>query len=417
MTPAPLGMPDGEHWEQSTTLGGTEFAVGRQPPGHDVGHRAFHEVLRLGPNDWGLLMGDVQGPPEELGAIVDEVIATLRAAATRAFLPSVGLRQLDRVLTARGARGFAPHPCAVILARIELDACGAWVTLAGAGHPRPIVVRQAGWVDVRGHVSGPLGIPGAVPADDRVGLGPGDAITLCSTALTSSTGADGSRFGDHVLPDVLIDCVGQSANAVAGRILAGATEFGGDRLHDEGLALVLRVPESVKSDGPAWVSRSTGIPEEELHLPGYPLGDAEPEAWRRRPMPPREALIRLAPEPPSIPALRRLLRRLLLSWRMDVETEGDIELLATEVATSAFSRTASPVTTVVRYTGPVVRVEVGDGARALPRRTRRGVADLSGHRLALVESLASDWGISTTATGTRIWFEVPVAQPLADHLP
>ena len=92
---------------------------------------------------------------------------------------------------------------------------------------------------------------------------------------------------------------------------------------------------------------------------------------------------------------------------MDVVSEGDIELLVTEMATNVFSRTASAVTVVVRYDGSVVRVEVGDGARDLPRRARRGFDDLVGHRLALVESLAADWGVSTTPTGTRMWFEVP----------
>lgn len=381
-----------------------------QAPGRDLGHRAFHDIFRPGANDWAVVVGDLRGSGDELPVLLDRVASTIRSAAGRSFMPSVILGELHRFLTDLDPAGPGGHRGAVVLARIELDACGAWVTLAGAGHPRPIVVRRAGWVDVRGHASGPLGAPDAAPADDRVGLGPGDALVLCSDALTGSKNSEGEPFGDHVLRDVLIDCVGQSANAVAGRVLAAATEFGGDRLYDEGLVLVLRVPETVRNEGVNWVSRSTGIPVDQLRLPGYPVGDVQPDLWRQRPSPPREALIRLAPEPPSVPALRRLLRRLLQSWRMEAVAQGDMELLVTEVATNAFARTASPVTVIVRYTGSVVRVEVGDGPRDLPRRSRAGFDDLRGHRLALVESLASAWGLSPTGTGTRMWFEVPAGR-------
>lgn len=406
------GPPGGFRTSPAAAFGGTEVALHRQTSRRDAGHRAFHDTFRLAANDWGLVVGDVCGAEEDLDHLVALVCSMIRAEAARSFLPSVALRKLHGALTDLHERGRGHHPCSVGLARIELDSCGAWVTVAVAGHPRPIVVRQAGWVDVRGHASSPLGVPDATPADDRVGLGPGDALVLCSEAVTTSRNGDGELFGDSVLPDVLVDCIAQSPNAVAGRVLAAATEFGGDRLHDDGIMFVLRVPEAVRNEGAQWVSRSTGIPPDQLVLPGYPLGDHQPDLWRQRPVPQRKAIIRLAPEPPSVPALRRLLRRLLQSWRIDAVTEGDIELLITEVATSAFSRTASPVTVVVRYTGSVVRVEVGDGARGLNRRRRPGFDDLSGHRLTLVESLASDWGVATTPTGTKMWFEVAARTPV-----
>lgn len=409
----PPGRPHGEFSNTlAAPIGGAEVALRRQTLRMDPGHRAFHETFRPGANDWGLFVGDVRGQGEDLDGLVDLVGSTIRTAAARIFRPSIALAELHRVLTGLDAPGRSGHLCAIVMARIELDSCGAWVTLSAAGHPRPVVIRHAGWVDVCGNATGPLGGADKAPVDDRVGLGPGDALVLCSDAVTGSRNVDGELFGDRVLPDVLVDCAGQSPNATAGRILAAATEFGGDRLHDDGMIFVLRVPEAIRHQGPEWVSRSTGIPLDQLHLPGYPLGDQQPELWRQRPGPPREAIIRLAPEPPSVPALRRRLRRLLQSWRMDAIAEGDIDLLVTEVATSVFSRTASPVTVVVRYTGPVVRVEIGDGARGLPRRRRPGFDDLTGHRLALVESLASDWGVSDSAKCTMMWFEVS-AEPAA----
>lgn len=384
-------------------------------PGSGARHSAYHHIFRPGDNDWGLIVGDVGGSGEERGALGELVTSAISEAATRFFLPSAALDEVHRVLVDRAGRGEGFQPCTVTLARVELDACGAWVTLAVAGRMRPIVVRRAGWVDVRDHWSDALGLPGCAPGDDRVALGPGDALVLCTEVLAQSPNADGEVFGQFVLPDVLLDCVNLSANAVAERVLAAAVEFGGSRLVDDALVFVLRVPEAVRNGAFEWVSQSTGVPVDGLELPGYPAGDVHPELWRDGRAPPREALIRLAPEPPSVPALRRLLRRLLESWSTSRVVEGDVELLATELASSAFSRTASPVTVIARYTGSVIRVEVGDGARALPRRTRRGFEDISGFRLALVESLASDWGFSRGANGGRAWFEVPTARNGADR--
>lgn len=55
----------------------------------------------------------------------------------------------------------------------------------------------------------------------------------------------------------------------------------------------LAVPASVGGAGPAWVAAATGVPEADLVLPGYPLGDREPERWHRPPSPPRRATFRL----------------------------------------------------------------------------------------------------------------------------
>jgi anti-sigma regulatory factor (Ser/Thr protein kinase) len=108
----------------------------------------------------------------------------------------------------------------------------------------------------------------------------------------------------------------------------------------------------------------------------------------------------------NLARLRQHLRRLLQSWRMEELLGGDLELLATEVATNAILHAESTMTVIVRYLGPVVRVEVGDGSRELPVPAMPGPRDLSGRGLQLVRSLASDWGVKLTRTGKRVWFEV-----------
>lgn len=286
-----------------------------------------------------------------------------------------------------------------LFARMELDKCGAWMTLAVHVSARAVVVRRAGWIDVRGHGDG---------ADDRVGLGPGDAIVFVTDGLFDAADDTGERFGDELLAEALLDCAGAPADQLA-RHIAECAAAGGFTLDDDAAAaFVARVPEEGDRDPLERVVAATGIPAGELHLPGYPLGDEQPELWDLPPAPPREARIRLAPVPASVPKMRDLLRRLLRSWRMPDAGDGVIELLATELAANAVQHARSDMTVIVRYLGDVVRVEVGDGSRQLPVARQAEDDDLDGRGLALVDALAKEWGVLPTRTGKRVWCDVSI---------
>lgn len=379
----------------------------------------FYDVFRLGANDWGFVVGDVCGKGSRAASLTALARWTVRAAAVHSFLPSAVLGHLNTVLVGDAGSFDDDHFCSAVFGRVELDTCGAWVTLASAGHPRPIVVRRAGWIDVRGHVGLPLGMfANPSLADDRVGLGPGDALIICTDGITEARQDRSELFGDEALAELLLDSSRDTAEVVAARIMDAAASFAGGHLRDDVAVLVLRVPEDARDDPAGRVSDATGVPAAALRLPGYPLSDLQPDLWDRRPAPPREAWIRLARDPRSLAGLRELLRRLLRSWRMEELAGGDIELLATEIATNGVVHTESPLTVIVRYLGPVVRVEVGDGSRELPVTGTPAADDLKGRGLVLVEALASDWGVTPTRTGKRVWFEVPADPPgRSDHHP
>jgi hypothetical protein len=371
------------------------------------GRRSFCVVFRRGLNDWVVVVGDVDGSSTDITAVRTLLPASLDAAASENLSPSRVVGDVHRALGARRSEQDADRVgVGLVVARIELDSCGAWVTFAGVGHARPMVLRHAGWVDIRSF--GPLPSTGdsVAPSDDRVGLGPGDAVILPTEVIGGSRDVEGSFLGEKLLPDVLVDQHGQSSATIADSLVNATNEFAATAPEGDGILMVLRVPEIVRHQGLQWVAQSTGASVEDVRLPGYSMRPGPDGVADQPVLLPREALIRLRPEPPSIPALRRLLRRLSQSWRIDALAEGDLELLASEVATHAFSRTASPVTVIVRYTGAVVRVEVGDGERQVPRKRRLTFEGLHGHRLALVESLAASWGVATTSTGSRMWFEV-----------
>jgi anti-sigma regulatory factor (Ser/Thr protein kinase) len=349
-----------------------------------AGSAAFVDVRRLGPNAWFLVAGEAPA------AVVDD----LHAAASSETSPAGVLAAVRPPVAAVD----------VVVARVELDACGTWLTLSNAGGPRPVVVRRAGWVDLRGHPAAPLGQRGEPPADDRVGLGPGDSIVLFGPAW-----CDPSRAG-AVVAEAVLDGLLATAGAPAGdqwRGLAGAAPRGtGSEV------AVLAVPGDLGPDPLARVAAATGIPADRLDLPGYPLGDAQPDLWSSPPRPPREARLHVPRDAAVLADVRRLLRRLLASWRIEERVAaGDLELLATEVTANAIRHSGTTATAVVRFLGDRFRIEVGDGSRAAPVRRQPDLLAEGGRGLPLVDTLSSDWGVVPTRDGKRVWFEVPVTPP------
>lgn len=327
-------------------------------PGLEVattGGDGWREATRVGPNQWALAVGTA---PVRRALLAD-------AATVAPPSSAVAARSADE--------GAA-------LLKVELDLCGAWVTASTSGGLRPVVVRKAGWVDLRWHG------PGA-PRDDRIGLGPGDSLVVPA----------GPTPEDRLL-DGLLSVAGANASAIAAA--SGLPRVA-----------VLFVPEASGEEAITRVEAATGIPREELQLPGYPLGDEQRDLWRQPPAPPREARLRLAPHAADIAVVRRLLRRLLASWRLEsLVDEGDVELLATETATNAMRHAGTDATVVVRYLGDRVRVEVGDGSTEVPQLRRAAADELGGRGLSLVDALSARWGVVRTVGGKRVWFEV-MAKP------
>ena len=380
--------------------GATELLVGGD----------FYDVFRLAPNAWGLAVGDVCGKGAGAASLTALTRYTVRAAAVHHALPSAVLEEVNAGLVADAAADADDRFCTVVFARLELDVCGAWVTLANAGHPRPIVVRRAGWIDMRGQAGTPVGMfETAAVTDDRVGLGPGDALVFCTDGITEARNSAGEMFGDEGLPDLLLACAGEPADTIAQRVLDGAAVFAGGPAHDDVAILVVGVPHDAKDNSLERLSAATGVPADQLDLPGYPVGDPNGGLWQQRPIAPREARMGMTADVSSVAATRRFLGGVLRSWRMPEVVEGDVELLASELATNAVRHAESAFTVIVRYDGDTVRVEVGDGSRALPRRRTPAVDDVSGRGLVLVEALSAGWGVIPTVDGKRVWFEVPAS--------
>jgi anti-sigma regulatory factor (Ser/Thr protein kinase) len=86
---------------------------------------------------------------------------------------------------------------------------------------------------------------------------------------------------------------------------------------------------------------------------------------------------------------------------------GDLELLVSEVVSNAVLHSGTPDVVVSVRTSEPVRIQVedhGDGVPAIAPAPAVG-----GLGLRLVDTLASEWGVSRLDHGKIVWFEFPLA--------
>jgi sigma-B regulation protein RsbU (phosphoserine phosphatase) len=255
----------------------TRYLAGEQ--GLKVGGD-FFDIFRLASNDWGIVLGDACGKGARPASLAALARWTFRASSVHLFKPSDVLRDVNAALLAEDERGEDGHFCTAVFARLELDTCGAWMTMASAGHPLPIVVRRSGAVEFRGEADLPLGMFDTIePVDSRVGLGPGDALVLYTDGITEARDDQGEMFGEQRLMETLEGLTDVSAKGICDGIVDAARRFAGDLFGDDVAVAVIRVPIDAASEPQARVSAATGMPLDQLRLPGYSHGGGSADTW------------------------------------------------------------------------------------------------------------------------------------------
>lgn len=156
-------------------------------------------------------------------------------------------------------------------------------------------------------------------------------------------------------------------------------------------------------------ARLTGLARYTETTPLYPAGEPH---WgpHWRPKPPREARLTLQGDPTSAAVARHFVTGVLHSWRLSLVADGDVELLTSELVGNAIRYGEAPFSVIVEYAGDTVRVAVGDGAPALPRRLQADPGATGGRGIQIVHDVAARWGVTRTADGKRVWFELPVPE-------
>jgi DNA-binding NarL/FixJ family response regulator len=118
------------------------------------------------------------------------------------------------------------------------------------------------------------------------------------------------------------------------------------------------------------------------------------------------AKARLAPELQSAGRARSFVDETLRRWDCGDQLDA-VTLLVSEVVTNAIVHAGTEVEVSVQLTPSAVRIEVIDLESALPVARDAADDETSGRGLALVEALASAWGVEARPGGKVVWFEVP----------
>ena len=206
----------------------------------------FYDFLPYGEGRLAIALGDVSGKGTAAALYGSLAIGTIREIVVhRDCDPACMLALLNQRLhsTRLDARFIA------MLFGVY-DAAHRRLTLANAGSPYPLLLRDGHVVSVR--LEGvPLGLlPGTEYDESVLDLLPGDVVVFASDGILESENASEEEFGLQRLSAVLSSISpDDSARAIAERILAETDDHGaGTAPHDDRTLVVLRVTDETGSD-------------------------------------------------------------------------------------------------------------------------------------------------------------------------
>ena len=128
---------------------GAELASRYEPAGDgsEVGGD-FLDVFGLDPHTWAFVLGDVSGKGAAAAAVSAAARYTLRALGDTDHSPAETLRTVNTKLLAQPE---SDRHCTLVFGHLKPSNGGTLVTLALAGHPPPLVLRQGGLVVEAGY--------------------------------------------------------------------------------------------------------------------------------------------------------------------------------------------------------------------------------------------------------------------------
>ena len=145
------------------------------------------------------------------------------------------------------------------------------------------------------------------------------------------------------------------------------------------------------------------------HAPGRwwaPAGggqEASPEMTHSTTCRPREAAWDLPRDPAAVGKARALVREALASWGLTAMAET-AAILVSELVTNAIVHGGDPVALHLIAADRAIRGEVIDHSTAMPTMSTPKPDDEGGRGLAIVEALASRWGVDPGHGSKAVWF-------------
>ncbi|MFH8976345.1 SpoIIE family protein phosphatase [Streptomyces sp. NPDC017890] len=359
LLPQELEEPDDLRVAATYHPGGTEAAVGGD----------WYDVITLGGGRTALVIGDVMGRGVRAAAVMGQLRTAVRAYARLDLPPHEVLQLLDGLATEIDANQIATCVYAIH------DPNEGRLVYASAGH-LPILVRdENGTVQRADEPTGPpLGTGGWMHASGSIALTPGSTAVLYTDGLVERRNEDLDE-GIAALERALSGATG-SPQVICDRLVRSA---GVTPEHDDDVAVLVLQHPARKG------------PQAELF---------------------RNAALELLGGVEAAPRARAFASGVLTSWRFPTDLH-DLGVLATsELVANSLQHGTPPMRLRLRRTDRRLIVEVTDGDDHLPRRRRAEPVDESGRGIAIVATIASNWGSRRTPGGGKaVWCEFLLPKP------
>lgn len=224
----PEGLPE---------IPGYEFFASYEPALEIGGD--YYDFVPVAGGQLGVLVGDVSGKNVAAALAMLRFSAEARASLRTATSLADAVTQLNRVMLPLGAMGRF-----VTLAALQLDPAAHTVTVANAGHPRPLILRYATGeietMDIREASGMPLGLEGSARYGSKTfPLDPGDTVLLFSDGITEAMDVNDQQFKIERVCESLRGSR-SSPRGIGEKLLSAVDQFSaGRRQHDDSTLVCL----------------------------------------------------------------------------------------------------------------------------------------------------------------------------------
>jgi serine phosphatase RsbU (regulator of sigma subunit) len=205
-------------------IAGLDIAVHYEPSApEDVGGD-FYDLFPLATVRSGFFLGDVCGKGPEAAAVTSLARYTMRTAAMLRERPNAILMDLNAALLMHSDGPV--RTCTAVYGQIDMSTEAAAITLAVAGHPPPLIVREDGSIETTAAHGTMLGaIDDPEFHSSAVNLGLGDAIVICSDGIHDAE-LDGIRIDERHVAELVTGASQASAQDLVDRIMQALQDVG-----------------------------------------------------------------------------------------------------------------------------------------------------------------------------------------------
>jgi PAS domain S-box-containing protein len=325
----------------------------------------WFDVIPLPSLQVALVVGDVVGHGLHATATMGRLRTAVHTLADLELDPTELLTRLDDLVRQLASEADPGHRDAIgatcLYAVYDPVTCRC--TLAGAGHPPPILVRPDGTthhIDIS--PGPPLGVGGMPFETTTVDLEPGSVLALYTDGLIKHGERDLEAGTRRLIDSLSALChPGRALDEVSHTLMAEAA----DPLPRDDIALLL--------------ARTRAVPDEAVAEWEFPA------------------------DPAVVADARQATTRQLDSWGLE-ELAFATELVISELVTNAIRYAGGPIRLRLIH-GNVLICEVTDPSNTQPRLRRARWADEGGRGLFLVAQLTNRWGSRYGRRGKTIWTE------------